>query len=395
LLKRHLKDAFHQAYKGCEALLNRDVGAEPLRAYLWREFLAFEDYDQVTFPILYGTDVGEAEPVEILRISPVDAVALIDEATDPARRKKLAGAFLFNFGGFLDPAWRANDVLWGRLDAAERLITSILPDPLDEPARVALIREAHLAVLEEWSDATKVRSLAKFISCAVMRASDKSTAERHMMPEEQRITAEKRIAEAVASTLTGEQLLQFVRKYYEVDRRLDPQPLLESISRATQVIGKMFEDIASRQGRQGTQLRWITRLGGIFWGLVQVAVPGSIGNMLFNHWLKLLVAFESTVLLGGLVLSVGGAVRFGGLTLLGTVLIWLAVAMLKDRMSQENRWRNRLLVIVFVIASVLMLVGVDRLFGLGWMSWFQPWVSWLGGLWQHVKVLPGRLSTPS
>jgi hypothetical protein len=50
---------------------------------------------------------------------------------------------------------------------------------------------------------------------------------------------------------------------------------------------------------------------------------------------------------------------------------------------------------VFVIASVLMLVGVDRLFGLGWMSWFQPWVSWLGGLWQHVKVLPGRLSTPS
>jgi len=50
-----------------------------IREFLWRYFSQFDDHDQVRFPILYGSDVGESDLVEIFRISPQDAPSLIRE----------------------------------------------------------------------------------------------------------------------------------------------------------------------------------------------------------------------------------------------------------------------------------------------------------------------------
>jgi patatin-related protein len=115
----------------------------PLRPFFDR----YEDYDQVTFPILYETEVGEAEPVEVFRISPLDARTVIDELSPAERRRKLAGTVLFHFGAFLKREWRDNDMLWGRLDGAERIISAVLPPGSQDAAR--LIRDAHLAILRE------------------------------------------------------------------------------------------------------------------------------------------------------------------------------------------------------------------------------------------------------
>jgi hypothetical protein len=101
----------------------------------------------VTFPIYYETQVGETEPVEVFRISPLEAGSLIDESSPSERRRKLAGTALFHFGAFLKRSWRANDMLWGRLDGAERIIAAVLPAGSSEARRLA--REAHLAVLRE------------------------------------------------------------------------------------------------------------------------------------------------------------------------------------------------------------------------------------------------------
>lgn len=120
--------------------LERCLAGHPLERY-------FEDYDQVTFPIFYETGVGEPERVDVFRISPQDARTIIDEQSDSRHRKKLAGTALFNFGAFLKRGWRENDLLWGRLDGAERLITSILPAGSKHVKR--LIREAHLAIVGE------------------------------------------------------------------------------------------------------------------------------------------------------------------------------------------------------------------------------------------------------
>ena len=59
-------------------------------------------------------------------------------------RRKLAGTALFHFGAFLNREWRQNDLMWGRLDAAERIIRAVLPR---SPEATALIHEANLAIV--------------------------------------------------------------------------------------------------------------------------------------------------------------------------------------------------------------------------------------------------------
>ena len=375
-LKQHLAGTFANAYEGVERTLS--ISTEPLYVYLWHEFLAFEDYDQVTFPILYGTDVGEAEPVEVFRVSPEDAVSVIDERNDPNKRRKLAGTMLFNFGGFLDEAWRENDVMWGRLDGAERLITSILPESKDDAIRADLIRQAHEEILADVAKAAQDKNLGPLISGAMMRKLEARADVLRMSPSD-RIANEKMIANVVTTTLSPPQLLQFMRERYVVDRRLEPKLVLESISRATQVIGKMFEHIADASLLRGhsRHLTWIARFGSVFWGLVQLAVPGSIRNLMFYHWFKLLVALEAVVLGVGLVLNQPGAVHFGWLSLLITLLVGLTVTILRDMMLARYRW---LVGAAFGMALVLLffaVLGVDALFKLEWLDgllnrWSKP-----------------------
>ena len=88
-----------------------------------RDFDNYDIYDSVSFPVSYGY-LGEIDRVEVVRVSPEDAPSIIDEAKDT--RRKLAGTAVHHFGGFLDERWRRNDMLWGRLDAAERIIRSTL-----------------------------------------------------------------------------------------------------------------------------------------------------------------------------------------------------------------------------------------------------------------------------
>src|SRR5205085_3113310 len=54
----------------------------------------FTFYDFVTYPMQYGTGVGEANTVDVFRVSPEDATALINERAPGERRRKLAGTAL-------------------------------------------------------------------------------------------------------------------------------------------------------------------------------------------------------------------------------------------------------------------------------------------------------------
>ncbi len=129
-----LRDVFEQSSDHVKAVLappaadpaappspSADAAREAVVTYYRR----FADFDQVIFPlqVVAGT-TGELDPVEVHRVSPRDATSLVDPAVTP----KVAGARLGHFGGFLDATWRANDIMWGRLDAAERLVDLLLSD---------------------------------------------------------------------------------------------------------------------------------------------------------------------------------------------------------------------------------------------------------------------------
>jgi predicted acylesterase/phospholipase RssA len=60
------------------------------------------------------------DAVRLARISPEDT-SFIDKSPED----KLAGDSLGHFGGFLKREWRKNDILWGRLDAAEQIVRMV------------------------------------------------------------------------------------------------------------------------------------------------------------------------------------------------------------------------------------------------------------------------------
>jgi patatin-related protein len=83
------------------------------------------------------------QPVELMQISS-DSPNLLGSALMP--EDKLAGIQLGHFGAFYKRSWRANDWMWGRLDAAYRLVQILL-----NPSRLRqrrLPRDLVLQVLE-------------------------------------------------------------------------------------------------------------------------------------------------------------------------------------------------------------------------------------------------------
>jgi patatin-related protein len=321
-----------------------------LRVY----FEHFEHYDQIRFPILYDTDVGEADAVEVIRISPEDATSLIDERAEMKEiegneaqsrkpsgrrpRRKLAGTTLRNFGAFLDDSWRKNDIMWGRLDGAERLISALLPEPEDACIRAALITEAHMTILAAELpalDTTMARIRAR------TNAGEKFDAIlQDVLKERREQDPCDDTNKAVAfDSIQRRDLYEYVKTEYTVDRDLDPQAVLRLMSRSTQVVGKMFENLARDYQVSGKAMVWIVRLGQFLWSLVEIAIPQSLMNLLFRHWVKLLYVVEVFFIALLSLLDVRGGIRFGWMLLGVTAVTHVAVLFLEDYMQPRTRRR--------------------------------------------------------
>ncbi|MBF8266665.1 MAG: patatin-like protein [Dehalococcoidia bacterium] len=106
---------------------------------------SFELRDAFLFPSTYGRGLGERDYVELVPITPAKPTFI-----DVPQESKLAGESLFHFGGFLSKEWRKNDIMWGRLDAAETIVRFLMPRipeerrrPLEEyvrPIQEAIVR---------------------------------------------------------------------------------------------------------------------------------------------------------------------------------------------------------------------------------------------------------------
>jgi predicted acylesterase/phospholipase RssA len=98
-----------------------DGARQSFRVDLLDVFRDFPQRDAVLLPIEMGGGPRSRDLVNHAQISPRTAVSTGVEA-----EKKLAGDTAMHFGGFLDGTWRENDILWGRLDAAEILVRAAL-----------------------------------------------------------------------------------------------------------------------------------------------------------------------------------------------------------------------------------------------------------------------------
>lgn len=118
-----------------------------LRHQLVTAYIGFAFYDLITFPILQSTDLAEINEVLIDRISPEDARNLSAEPV------QLRGMELFSFGAFFNRSWREHDYLWGRLNAADRLVSIIQSSVGDRHAAQisadTIRRNLFLTILDE------------------------------------------------------------------------------------------------------------------------------------------------------------------------------------------------------------------------------------------------------
>ena len=391
-----ISDMGKKLLKQNPSILSSDA-AVAVRGYLGYYYHNFDDYDQIRFPIFYEADVGESDTIEVIRISPEDAISLIDEreelkkAADPKKaRRKLAGVAVHHFGAFLDRNWRQNDIMWGRLDGVERLIDGLLPGKANEHVRDALIKEAHLAILKEELKPQSLMAVKGVMSEALLRASTgmsiDAALDETLKPLKEDPT-QAGIEEIVRGSLGDDQLVNFVSESYRFKRDLEPRSLLESMSRSTQIIGKMFEDMAEASGFESKRLTWIARMGRVFWGLVEVAIPNSLLNMLMFHWLKVLYFFEALVIVGAILLDAKETQNFGWKALALTLAVHITVVLLRDYMRLRGTWRRIFTVIVGLLLAVVLAVGAYRLYQLGPTGILRSVSDFFIGVWNRIPKL--------
>lgn len=283
----------------------------------------FEDFDQVSFPVFFSTSVGEeTDVIDVFRVSPEDARAIVDERQELDGRgqymHKLAGTTLGNFGAFFERKFRVNDITWGRLDGAERIIAALVP--ADEALRDQLTREAHRAIIVEEAEGRldlagqqaaeererpETRALGRRVSdsyrlveesLGLMRAGRDCRAQLDAvgraaagLPEGTRWRAfleafvvEFRpfLAEYVLPCAGGADPVgafgAWFRRQYEEGRKFSPDATVESAARATRVLGRMLLGYFPPEAGRTRKQRLAVWAGGRLWVFAEAALqPGG------------------------------------------------------------------------------------------------------------------------
>lgn len=350
---------------GDDTALNSPVGTA-LRALLAEYYLRFDEYDQASFPLYYDTGTGEPSTVEVLRVSPEDAPSLVAPGSG---RRKLAGDSLFHFGGFLDARWRRNDIMWGRLDGAERLLAALLPGEAGTPdarLREALLAQAQRAILREEMAPEGYDELVQRFAQALL-AQGQPTLQQAFGALWQQLGPDdaargQRTAQALKAVLGDGGLLAYVAGQYEVNRQLDTPRMLDNAARAVTVTGRLLQDLEQRQRVQASRAVWLTRGGLALQGLLAVSLPGSLPAAVLRHGLMLLYALEVLVLLGAWLLAATGTRDFALAALALTAVAHLATTLTGDLMVRRTGRLKAVVALLTLLLAGLAAVG-------GWTLW--------------------------
>lgn len=327
----------------------------------------------VMYPVEYGTDSGETVEVETFRVSPEDAPSLMDEKPGDKKSSKLAGRTLMSFGAFLDDSWRRNDMLWGRLDGAERLITALLPlaekiepsehETPEEAARreeidkqhadrLAVVRAAHLGILTEEIEQGNADAVCRLLSHALAHTPTAEPCGRELFGFVNDVLAQNkaRLNATHVTTLTSPQ---------SMNRELQPHRALEYISRSTNITGNMLSGLSDKyQFEPGERISgWVARVGTILWYLIAVAVPQSLTSLFFRHWLGLFYFVAFALIIFGVAFN--NDVKFAGWQLLGIVI---SVHLVITTLSACIRGRHFMKLVGAIIAFLFVALMVAGMF---------------------------------
>lgn len=125
-------DGLPQALFGVEWAAGQP--SEEMLAHFFRRVLSIE---VVRRAFSAEADIDSAEELRFIQLTPAAPSPIFTEAPLSGRspasaEEKLTGIGLGHFAGFYRRSWRANDFMWGRLDAAARIVDLLLDRPSKE-----------------------------------------------------------------------------------------------------------------------------------------------------------------------------------------------------------------------------------------------------------------------
>ncbi|MBI3275474.1 MAG: DUF3376 domain-containing protein [Methylocystis sp.] len=357
-LANWLEHLFNEAHQAATKTFDGGDAGRIARRY----YQCFDFFDCVQFPMMFGTDIGEPDIVDIIRVCPEDAPALVAETRE--RRTKLKGLAVAHFGAFLDRDWRISDLLWGRLDGAERIITALLPLQESAQLRNRLIDEAHEAILKEFEARPRLGTMALDPT--------RNQGARHPLTSE---TVQQAI-DAIAQPATAADR-QTQTAFMSLWRMLTPaEPnrvmLMRTLARGATIVGHMLDGIAG-----GTQLslpaKWLANAGRALWALVEISVPRDWRTLLGKYWHSLLLLISIILILGGLLTAQPAVSGFGWAALGFAALLLILRTILWDFM-RAGKIRAALGGLAILIAAVVASVGGVRIYG------------WIGAEWENAQA---------
>jgi patatin-related protein len=247
----------------------------PQHVFLAACYREFPRRDAIVYPVLRGTGADEAAEVQVFRVGPVEATLMPNEnAARPD--EKLAGIGLGAFAGFLSREWRENDILWGRLDGADRIVSALLPDPADEAARQAAIGEARARILEEELGAQRKDGLMRALACwlrenlgAEHKKLDKVKAKLNELLSD----PNDPVAQLLDRALTGEGYERFMRLYYRMPEGPSTEEQLALLGRSLSIFSAMLERVGEGSG----MVKQAIRITSFFGSLVLVTLSLATG----------------------------------------------------------------------------------------------------------------------
>jgi patatin-related protein len=338
---------------------------QQLRDVLRWYYEAFERIDALLLALTYP-DLGEVNPVDVIRISPLDAKNLIDETS--TTRRKLSGTSVHHFGGFLDERFRVNDILWGRLDGAERIIETALPP--EHPLKDVFIEAAQLGIIDEdllgGSRAQWVVEAIREHSAAAPRSGVAAGELLELLGDG---WTDDRVAEALA-----------VREHLAVDftapMQTERRKMLDVIGRGTSIASDVLGAEADRSRSTLKPIFWAGRIGRILAGLAALATRPSSRELPR-------VVFRNLVAIGlvlGVVLIVIGALGLEGVakagwtiaivTAISQVAVWLATAWVgaTPRRPGARRYRRILRgLISTIVCAIVVLAAIGTFSAVDWI----------------------------
>jgi patatin-related protein len=351
-------------------VLPSDEPVEAARRLVQLTWERFEAYDSVAFPMLFGADVGEADEVEIIRISPVDAKGLRN-VERPGTPQKVAGSKYGHFGGFLDEQWRKNDILWGRLDAAELLVSVLVPVKQRNRGEVVerLRKEAQAEIIREHFTAEQRAIIAR-------RLMDEIAGLQEPMPTDaagvgelaERYGADRNLRTMFEVLVTDDdRLLEAFARTYVVDPNLPAGPTVKTLGRSLHVIGNVLRGTADQRGMAALRkpFFWVGKIGQLVSGTAEASIPGSWTHLLTFHWLALFYLFGAALFVIGFVFGHPALQRWALSLLLITLAVNVALWVLRAFLTDRRWWVAVPIVIVGVVLVGMAVLALQELGDLG------------------------------